>query len=102
MGNINIVWGRAYGAGTISTTASGVAGFASLTQAQVDQAARMRFTVNTNSANFRYDGGDPTTTAGHTIPTNGTLVLEGNQAIQQFRFIRSGGSDAAVAITLEW
>lgn len=98
----NAVWGRAFGSGTISTTVSSVAGFGSLTQAQVDAAVRMRVTVNSNAVNYRYDGGDPTTSAGHTIPTNGTVLIEGNQAIQQFRMIRSGALDATVAITLEW
>jgi hypothetical protein len=90
-----------FGSGTVSNTALSLADISGLTAALVDGADRVRLTVNSNALHFRYDGGDPTTSAGHQVPTNGTLILDGNHNLKALRLIRSGASDATVAITLE-
>lgn len=101
MANINSTTGFLSATETVSTTALALTDFTGITQADVDMAARMRLTVNANSANFLYTGDDPAVDTGHNIPTSGTLILDGNQNLQQFRIIRSGGSDADVTVTLE-
>ena len=91
----------AYGTGTVSTTVLDLTDLTGLTAALVNQADRLRLTVNSNAVRYRYDGGDPTTSDGHLVPTNGEILLDHNTNIRALRLIRSGGSDAAVSVTLE-
>lgn len=91
----------AYDVDTLSTAVQTLAEIGALTQAQVDQAHKARITCNSNAINYTYNGTDPTTTQGHTIPTNGTVEIVGNQNIRNVKLIRSGGSNATVAVTLE-
>lgn len=101
MPNIQTTIAFAYDVDTVSTVVQTLAEIGALTQAQVDQAQRARITCNTNAINYTYDGTAPTTSAGHTIPTNGTVEIVGNQNIKNVKLIRSGGSNATVAVTLE-
>jgi hypothetical protein len=101
MANFNVPTGFISVTRTVSTTALALTDFSGITAAILGTAMRLRLTVNTNSANFLYSGSDPTVSAGHNIPTNGTLILDGNQNLVQFKIIRSGGSDASVTVTLE-
>jgi hypothetical protein len=48
---------------------------------------------------FRIDSGLPTDSSGHYLTSGDTLVLTGTQAIQQFRAIRSGDTDAVLRVT---
>jgi hypothetical protein len=48
---------------------------------------------------FRIDGGQPSASSGHYLTSGDTLVLTGTQAIQQFRAIRSGDTDAVLRVT---
>lgn len=91
----------AFGSGTVSNTALDLAGLSGITAELLDGADRVRLTVNSNALHYRYDGGDPTTAAGHYIGTNGELILDGHANLQALRIIRSGASDATVAVTLE-
>jgi hypothetical protein len=48
---------------------------------------------------FRIDGGLPTISSGHYFTNGDALVLTGTQAIQQFRGIRCGDTDAVLRVT---
>jgi hypothetical protein len=48
---------------------------------------------------FRIDGGLPTISSGHYFTNGDGLVLTGTQAIQQFRGIRCGDTDAVLRVT---
>lgn len=89
--------------GTISSTAKGLVdtefGF---TAAQIDAASRARISVDTQPARYTYDGvTTPTANVGHIAPVNVTFFIEGNLNLQKLKFIRQGGSDAIVSVTLE-
>lgn len=102
---INTTLGFAFKNGTISSTAvamgdiggAGV-GFA---VADLDLADRARITCVTQAVSYRYDGGVPTAAGGHIVPINGETIIIGNQNIKNLQFIRAGGSDGAISITLE-
>lgn len=90
-----------YGAGTVSDTALALTDLTGIEAETLDAADRVRLTVNTNAIRYRYDGGDPTTSEGHYVATNGELVLDGNDKLQKLRLIRSGADDTTVSATLE-
>ncbi len=48
-----------------------------------------------------WDGNDPTTTQGMPITQNSTVSIQGTDNVGRLKFIRSGGSDATVSVTLE-
>jgi hypothetical protein len=48
---------------------------------------------------FRIDGGAPSLSSGHYLTSGDTLVLTGTQAIQQFRGIRCGDTNAVLRVT---
>jgi hypothetical protein len=48
---------------------------------------------------FRIDSGLPSLSSGHYLTSGDTLVLTGTQAIQQFRAIRAGDTDAVLRVT---
>lgn len=77
-----------------------VAGF-SFTQAQVDAASRARISCDTQPVRYRYDGTAPTDAVGHILPVNTTIEILGPDNIKNLQFIRQGGSDGIVSITLE-
>ena len=50
---------------------------------------------------YWYGGATPTATQGHPISADGSRMFVGNGSIKDLQFIRTGGSDAIVSITLE-
>lgn len=56
---------------------------------------------NTNGVVLTWNGTDPTTTLGYPLAAGASLTLKGNGNIQAVKFIRSGGTDAAVSVHLE-
>jgi len=57
--------------------------------------------AHTQAINFTWDGNDPTATKGQPLAAGSTVRLVGTDNIANLRFIRSGGSDGIVSITLE-
>lgn len=95
----------AFRAGTISSTAvvmgdvSGAAQGFSAAELDVADVARIR--CATNPIVFRYDGGVPTASVGHYLAANDETFVYGAENIRALQFIRAGGSDGSVSITLE-
>ena len=71
------------------------------TAAQIDASSRARISCDTQPVRYRYDGTAPDANTGHILPTNTTIELLGNANIRALQFIRQGGSDGTVSITLE-
>jgi hypothetical protein len=57
--------------------------------------------IDVESAAIRYlvTGTNPTSQNGHPVASGGELSLCGIEAIRQFKYIRSGGSDATLRVT---
>lgn len=102
--------------GTLQTTVASVMGSATVTNAakalshadfgfttaQLAAANRARIMARTGGVMYTYDNStDPTITAGHLIPANTGLVLEGTDNIRYLRFIREAGTDCTLTVTLE-
>lgn len=92
--------GYAFNGADVSSTALTLVTFG-FTEAQVNEADRVRLTCATNGVRYRYDGGVPTASAGHLLPAAGEVIISGNTNISRLRLIRATGTDAAVSITLE-
>jgi len=59
--------------------------------------------ISASSAGVRYtfDGEtDPTATVGHPIAADGTVYIPDGRLVRALRFIRTGGSDAIVTVSL--
>ena len=99
---INYTVGEAFGYGTVSTTVLTLGSF-SFTAIQIGNASRMIATVDSNSILYRYDntGGTITSPQGHLAGAGAVIELLGKTNISNFQVIRSGGTDATLAITLE-
>jgi len=89
--------GIAHEAITIDDTVGGVG----LTAASAASSNRIFVTAETADMRFRYDGGAPTTTAGHLISDGDTLTLYGTQNIKNFRAIKTGGVSGVLHVTYE-
>lgn len=99
---INFTQAYAFKSGTITNSAVPLTDIAiGFTQAEVDKASQMVVSSTANGLSYRYDGGAPTASAGHPIAAGGTAIIQGVNNIRNFQVIRSGGSDATIAITLE-
>jgi hypothetical protein len=98
---INTTVAYAYATQTVADTALALSEFTDFAEVDMALATRIRLTVNTNAIRYRFDGGDPTTTAGHYLATNGTIPIDGSENVANFRIIRDGGSSASVSVTLE-
>ena len=85
----------------VSTSALPLEAFSAITQEQVDRANRARITIEVNPVRYRYDGIAPTSAIGHLLVAGSELVIEGADNIRNLSFIRSGGADATVMVTLE-
>lgn len=94
--------GYATGNVTVSTSAITVSntgfGWGSSDIADADVAY---VSAHTAAVTVRWDGTSPTATLGLPLPANSTIKVEGNRNVRNLRFIRSGGSDAVVSVTLE-
>lgn len=64
-------------------------------------ARRAVITVEDAAFRYRYDGDDPTASVGHAAANGSVIVLVGEQAISQFKAIRTGGTDATLRVTYE-
>jgi hypothetical protein len=92
----------AHATATISSTAKALTDSPfSITQANVDAAAFVRISCDTQPARYTYDGTVPTASVGHILPVNTTIEIAGANNIRNLQFIRQGGSDATVSVTLE-
>lgn len=89
----------AFNNATVSSTALSLLDIG-FTQAQVDNADRMRLTVETQPLRYRYDGTSPTTSVGHQLVAGSELILLGQQNIAGFEII-AVSTNGAVFITLE-
>lgn len=92
----------AIGSATISNSAKAIShadfGF---TADQLAAADRAVVTAHTQPVVATWEGTDPTNTLGHVLgTTHPPLVIKGRN-IAKLKFIRQGGSDGAVTITLE-
>lgn len=93
--------GYAFDQEAVSTSAVALVDFDGFTQAQIDVAGRIRLTVETQSVRYRYDGGNPTGSAGHLLAAGDVLILDSNNNIQNLRLIATGAGDSTVNVTLE-
>ena len=60
-----------------------------------------RITARTGGVMFTYSGDNPTTTAGHLLAADASVVIEGIANISALKFIREASTDGTVSITLE-
>jgi len=56
-------------------------------------------TVETASLRYRLEGSTPTSSVGHKINANSSLVLEGFTQLNNFRAIRTGSTSAKIYVT---
>lgn len=81
----------------VSSTAVALSGVSQLELQQHDLDS-LYLTTDTASIRYRIDGGSPTATVGHELPTGGVpLRLNGRQNILALRFI---GKDSAAAVVM--
>lgn len=66
-----------------------------------DSACRVFCTLETGQIRFRTDGGSPSATEGHLLEIGQWLVLEGEDAVENFRAIRTGGTSGVLKVTYE-
>lgn len=94
--------GRETKSATISTAAKAIThGDFGFTQANLDNAHRARISCDAEQIRYTYDGTTPTATLGHPVKAEETVVVEGNDNINNLQFIRSEAADAEVTVTLE-
>lgn len=83
-----------YEAITVSDTAIG------LTAAKYNhKTVKAYITCEDADLRYRIDGTDPTSSEGHALASGDALTLISLVEIQQFKAIRSGGSNAAIRVT---
>lgn len=83
---------------TVITMASAGWSWTSGYVALADQAV---ITAHTNPVTITWDGTAPTATTGLYIGAYSSVTVKGNANVQALQFIRAGGSDAVVSVTLE-
>lgn len=66
--------------------------------AAADQAV---ITAWSQGISMTWDGTTPTATCGMALAAGASATVVGNRNVQALQFIRSGGSDATVSVTLE-
>ena len=66
-----------------------------------DKADSAFLTLEGADIRYRYDGGNPTTSAGHLLSDSGYIVLTGQNQMEKFKAIRVGGRDGTLSITYE-
>lgn len=100
MARMNATQAFAFDSATVSSTALTLTdvGFSA---AQVTRANRARVTCLAQPVLYRYDGGVPAASTGHALIANETVVIDGQSNLAELRFIRAGGTDGTVCITLE-
>lgn len=58
-------------------------------------------TVEDAPVRYRYDGGDPSATAGHLANVGSSITLFGTNNLRQFKAIRSSTTNARLIVTYE-
>jgi len=66
-----------------------------------EKAKRAVITCENAPIRYRYDGGAPTSTEGHTMNPMDAIVLNSSQNIANFKAIRKGATDGKIFITYE-
>ena len=84
---------------TVSTTAVGLAAATVGGSDGVPQRTYCLLTLATADIRWRVDGVNPDTNTGHIFASGATLALSSHSDIVTIRFIRDGGSDAALSAT---
>jgi len=69
-------------------------------QEQLRTASAAHITIEGAAIRYRYDGSPPTNLIGHPSAADSELLIDGTQNVLDLNFIRSGGSDATINITL--
>ncbi len=94
-----------FGEAVVSSTALSIShelfGFSA---AELLAADRATISVQGTNAHIRWDGGDPSATAGFHLDTAGGaahFVINGNANVNNIKVIRETGSDADISIQLE-
>lgn len=64
-------------------------------------AVRVFITVEGGQIRYNYDGTAPTSTTGHLLNAGDALVLVADDAIANFRAIRTGGTSGTLMVTYE-
>tara|TARA_Y100001951_G_C11039513_1_gene129437 strand:+ start:162 stop:464 length:303 start_codon:yes stop_codon:yes gene_type:complete len=78
---------------TLTLSADTVAGLASVP----DMATEAYIQCDTAAVRFRYDGSNPTTSAGTLIAADGSITLKGEDVLDSVRFISAGSASLKVA-----
>ena len=65
------------------------------------RASRVVCTCETAQMRYCYDGTTPTTTVGHVLNANDVVVIMGDDAIKNFKAIRTTASSGAIQATYE-
>ena len=89
---------KAIGFNTYSPTTSDAISI--VTTAGTVEATKATITVLGNDVRYRYNGLDPTTTAGHYLGAGNQRELFGHTNLDQFRMIAVAGT-ATVTVTIE-
>ena len=79
---------------TLTLSADTVAGLASVP----DMATEAYIQCDTAAVRFRYDGSNPTTSAGTLIAVDGSITLKGEDVLDSVRFIRTTGTSASLKV----
>jgi len=64
-------------------------------------ASRAICTVEDASIRFRTDGSDPTSSVGHKVTVDQTIIVTGLRDMENFRVIRAGSVSASLRVTYE-
>lgn len=92
----------AYEAITVADTAIGFTSSNYMnSNASEVRASRAVCTLETAQVRYRYDGGTPTDAVGHVLNANDVVVIMGDDAIKNFKAIRTGGTSGSLKVTYE-
>jgi len=90
-----------FGTGTIGIAAQSLADLTGIAEEDVAAADRARITVAGNPVRYRYDGTAPSAAVGHYLAADAEVVVDGRPNLDRLSFIRAGGADGELAVTLE-
>jgi len=66
-----------------------------------DVARQALISVEDGAIRFRYDGGSPTPTLGHPVPSGALFTVQGLNSIEKFRVIAQTAAGATLTVTYE-
>ena len=64
-------------------------------------AQRVLITVETNSIRFRHDGTDPTSSEGHVVAVDNSLVIVGARDLRRLKMISTDAGGSTVKVSYE-